>query len=72
MNLLDSEGNPPKFVKGDRVFVIPNKMSATVIYQRLHHDMNESFWGNLELLYDDDTKGISNCWQVKRTEEEDL
>lgn len=54
---------------GDRVFVGPVQMEATVIRQVLHYDMNESFWGNLELLYDDGQKGTSHCWQVKRIEE---
>ena len=69
MNTLDSEGKPAKFFKGDRVFVGPNKMEATVVRQMLHYDMNESFWGNLELLYDDGIKGTCHCWQVKRIEE---
>ena len=69
MNEYDSEGNPPKFVKGDKVLVLPNKMKATVICQLLHYDLDESFWGNLELLYDDGEKGSSHCWQVERIEE---
>lgn len=69
MNDLDSNGNPPKFHKGDRVFVLPVKMEATVIRQILHYDMNETFWGNLELEYADGVKGTSNCWQVKRVDE---
>jgi hypothetical protein len=64
--MLDSEGKPPKFIEGDRVFVLANKMQATVLRQILHHDMNESFWGNLELLYDDGIKGTCNSWQVER------
>ena len=65
----DSNGKPPKFYRGDRVLVLPNNMKATVIRQILHHDMNETFWGNLELVYDDGVKGSCNCWQVKRVEE---
>ena len=63
---VDSKGNSPKFNKGDRVFVISNKMKATVIRQILHFDTNESFWGNLELMYDDGIKGTCNSWQVER------
>ena len=69
MSRLDSEGNPPKFRQGDRVFVMSVKMQATVIRQILHYDMNETFWGNLELEYDDSTKGVSHGWQVRRIEE---
>lgn len=65
----DSNGKPPKYYPGDRVFVGPVQMPATVIRQVLHYDMNESFWGNLELMYDDGQKGTSHCWQVKRIEE---
>ena len=65
----DSNGKPPEFYSGDRVFVGPVQMEATVIRQVLHYDMNESFWGNLELMYDDGQKGTSHCWQVKRIEE---
>ena len=69
MNDLDSENNPPEFVKGDRVLVLPNKLKATVIRQILHYDLDEYFWGNLELLYDDGVTGTSNSWQVERIEE---
>lgn len=65
---VDSEGKGPAFLPGDRVYVGPVKMEATVIRQILHHDGPESFWGNLELLYDDGVKGESHCWQVKRVE----
>lgn len=63
---IDSDGRGPEYHAGDRVLVLPNKMKATVIKQRIHYDGNESFWGNLELMYDDNTRGISHCWQVKR------
>jgi len=56
----------PKFVAGDRVYVGPNKMEATVIQQIKHYDGSEVFWGNVELLYDDGVKGISNCWQLQK------
>jgi len=69
MNDLDTDGNPPKFVKGDKVLVLPNNMTATVIRQILHHDLGETFWGNLELTYDDGVTGTSHCWQVKRIDE---
>ena len=65
---LDSNGKPPEFIKGDRVSVLFNKQEATVIRQILHYDMNESFWGNLELLDDTGVKRITNCWQVKKIE----
>jgi hypothetical protein len=68
MEQLDSAGKGPAFLPGDRVYVGPIKMEATVIRQVLHHDGPESFWGNLELLYDDGVKGESHCWQVKKIE----
>ena len=63
---IDSDGRGPKFLPGDRVFVGPNKMEATVIKQTLHYDGDESFWGNLRLKYDDGIEGTSNSWQVKK------
>jgi hypothetical protein len=68
MSTLDSEGNPSEFKKGDRVLVLPNGLAATVVRQVLHHDMNDTFWGNLELVYDDGQTGTSHCWQTKRIE----
>lgn len=65
----DSNGKPPEFYPGDRVLVGPVQMEAIVIRQVLHYDMNESFWGNLELMYDDGVKGTSHSWQVKRLDE---
>jgi hypothetical protein len=63
---IDSDGRGPKFVSGDRVLVGPNGMEATVIKQELSYDGPESFWGNVQLLYDDGIKGVSNSWQVKK------
>jgi len=65
---VDTEGNGPKFLEGDRVYVIPLKMEATVIRQILHYDMCETFWGNVELLYDDGVKGTAHCWQIEKVE----
>ena len=62
----DSNGKGPQFVSGDRVYVGPLKVEATVIRQILHYDMSETFWGNVELEYDDGVKGTSNSWQVKK------
>lgn len=64
--MLDSNGNPPEYKKGDRVYVKPLKMEATVIQQLLSWDYPESFWGNVELEYDDGIKGVSNSWQLKK------
>ena len=64
--MKDSKGNGPMWRPGDRVWVAPLKMEATVIQQRLSYDGEESFWGNVELLYDDGVKGNSNNWQIMR------
>ena len=62
----DSNGNPSPYKAGDRVYVLPLKMEATVIEQMLHYDYPESFWGNLRLRYDDGIEGESNSWQCAR------
>ena len=67
---LDSDGTPSKFRNGDRVYVAALNMEATVLKQILSYDGPDyCFWGNVELLYDDGVKGVSNSWQVKRIEE---
>ena len=63
---VNSDGNGPMWKPGDRVWVAPLKMEATVIQQRLSYDGDESFWGNVELVYDDGVKGVSNSWQIMR------
>jgi hypothetical protein len=64
---VDSDGNGPMWRPGDRVWVAPLKMEATVIQQLLSYDGPDyCFWGNVELQYDDGTKGISNNWQIMR------
>lgn len=62
----DSEGRPPAFIEGERVYVLPLKMEATVIQQILHFDYPESFWGNVQLRYDDGMIGESNSWQLQK------
>ena len=63
---FDSDGRSASYKPGDRVYVQPMRMEATVIKQVLHYDGNESFWGNLELQYDDGVKGTAHCWQCSR------
>ena len=55
----------PNYVAGDRVYVLPLKMEATVIRQVKHYDGDDEFYGNVELMYDNGEKGISNGWQVE-------
>ena len=62
----DFNENEPEFKAGDRVFVLPLKMEATVIKQRKMYDWDEPFWGNVELQYDDGEKGISHSWQLEK------
>lgn len=40
----DSNGKAPQFLPGDRVYVHPLKVHATVIKQNLSWDYPESFW----------------------------
>ena len=65
---LDSNGKESQYKSGDRVYVFPLKLEATVIKQHLSYDYPESFWGNVEIQYDDGLTGICNSWQIKRTE----
>ena len=58
--------DPAPFQPGDRVYVKPLKMEATVIRQHRHWDGPDSFWGNVELVYDDGLKGTSHSWQVEK------
>jgi hypothetical protein len=60
----DSSGKLPSWNPGDRVYVAPLKMYATVIKQNLSYDYPESFWGNVEVQYDDGITGTSHCWQL--------
>ncbi len=56
----------PEFKPGERVYVHPNKMEATVLYQMKHYDGPDEFYGNVVLIYDDGIKGTSNSWQLKK------
>jgi hypothetical protein len=61
---LDSHGKGPSFHPGQRVYVGPLKMQATVIEQLLSYDYPESFWGNVRVKYDDGLEGVSCSWQL--------
>ena len=63
---VDSNGHGPSWRQGERAWVAPFQVEATVIEQRLSYDSGESFWGNVELIYDDGIKGVSNSWQLVR------
>lgn len=58
----------PTFMSGERVYVCPLQLEATVIRQQKCYDGPgcDHFWGNVELLYDDGVKGVSNSWQLKK------
>jgi hypothetical protein len=57
---------PAPFQAGDRVYVPLAKREATVIRQLRHYDGSDSWWGDLDLQYDDGVKDRFHCWQVKR------
>lgn len=63
---IDSDGRGPEFHAGDRVYVHPMRQPATVIRQILQYDYPESFWGNVELQYDDGIRGTSHSWQIQK------
>jgi hypothetical protein len=56
----------PEFKEGDRVWVAPLSMEATVIRQRKSYDGPDVFWGNVEVVFDDGMKGLSNSWQLMK------
>jgi hypothetical protein len=56
----------PTFKTGDRVFVKPLGIEATVVEQIKSYDGAEWFWGNVELEYDDGEKGVSHSWQLEK------
>lgn len=62
---VDINGKPAPFQPGDRVFVVPLKMEATVIKQYLVYNDGDDFWGNVLLQYDDGVTGTSNNWQLR-------
>jgi hypothetical protein len=62
----DSAGKGPSYKKGDRVWVNPIKEEATVVKQILQYDGLETFYGDLELKFDDGGNGTSHCWQVTK------
>jgi hypothetical protein len=64
--MIDSNGKGPSFIEGERVFVLPLNIEATIIRQILHYDGPETFWGNVILQYDDGVTGTSNSWQVEK------
>ena len=63
---LDCRGHPPKFLRGDRVLVLPLDMEATVIEQLMTYDYPEYFWGNVRVRYDDNLEGTSQSWQLRK------
>lgn len=67
--MKDSKGHGPEYKPGERIYCHPARQQATVIRQVLHHDGDESFWGNLELQYDDGIKGTAHGWQCSKVVE---
>jgi len=66
---VDSDGHGPQYQPGERVYVAPLKMRATVIEQFLSYDYPDSFWGNVRVKYDDGVEGVSNSWQLMKINE---
>jgi hypothetical protein len=66
---VDSDGKGPQYQPGERVYVAPLKMRATVIEQNLSYDYPDCFWGNVRVKYDDGVEGVSNSWQLMKINE---
>lgn len=69
--IIDSDGRGPKFYGGDRVFVGPANEEAMVIMQYLHYDGPDSFWGNVQVEYDDGEKRVCHSWQLEKVESDE-
>lgn len=62
---LDSDGLAPGMPPGTRVVFCPDQddsKEGTVLYQRLHFDCAESFFGNVIVKMDDGQHIDGNCW----------
>lgn len=70
----DSEGKPPCTPPGTRVTMKLDGewVSGTVLLQRLHWDMNESFFGNVIINTDDGRYIETHSWMTRREEDEAL
>lgn len=67
----DCEGNPPNMPPGTRIVFLPDHDAAkegAVLYQRLHHDGYETFFGNVILKMDDGRCVEANCWQCEKVD----
>jgi hypothetical protein len=68
---LDSQGKPAPFQPGDRVVTmqVPRRgQKYTIIYQYLHYDGCERFWGNCLISDAHGQKVHCHCWQLEREE----
>ena len=59
----DSEGRKPNMPPETRVTACGGKYSGVVKHQRLHYDVQESFFGNVIVAGDDGKFYDFNCWQ---------
>jgi hypothetical protein len=64
----NSKGIRPEYVPGEKVYHAQCRKHATVVEQILHNgDMETTFWGNVIVIYDNDTLEIVvPPWQLSR------
>jgi hypothetical protein len=51
----------------DRQFECHKSITSEMVIKQIKHwDYPDSFWGNVELQYDDGIKGTSHSWQIEK------
>lgn len=65
----DSEGNPPTMPAGTKVYVGPAKQNGTVLLQKLHYDIWESFFGNVIVELENGERVETHCWLCRKIDE---
>ena len=64
---INSNGNGPEYHPGEHVYHGASRKYATVVQQTLNYDGPEDFWGNVIVIFENDTtEAVVHSWQLSR------
>jgi len=66
MSDLDSNGYPPQWKTGEKVWVSLRRLEVTVIQQTLSYIEDETFWGDVIIKYDNGITDVIKNWQITK------
>jgi hypothetical protein len=66
---MSNSVNEPEYKSGDKIWIGPSRLKATVVQQIYSYIEDDGYWGDVIVRYENGITGVEKCWQIMRINE---